>query len=138
MPVRLLQRQANLVQEVRYQRQRRRWLGPLEVRERLPVEQFHHEIWDLAPAGGGDSEIGDVDDIYMPQTAARLRFPLKSRQELWGSRPLRRDYLHRHHPRGSEVRGEINISHSASAQLAVDTVLAVEDFTDHDVPIITS
>ncbi len=105
IPVRFFQRQGNLVQKVRNQRQRGPRLGLLEVRERLPVEQFHDEIWDLAPAGSGDSEIGDVDDIHMPQTSASLRFPLKSCQEMRVRGPLGSDHLHRHHACGAEVRG---------------------------------
>src|SRR5215472_2711819 len=134
MPVRLFQRQGYLVQKVRNQRQRGPWLALLEVRERLPVEEFHDEVWDLAPAGIGDSEIRDVDDIHMAQTATSLRFPLEARQETRVRRPLGSDHFYGHDACGSEVRGEVNVSHTTRAQLAVDAVFAVEDFLDHGGP----
>ena len=79
----------------------------------------------------GNSEIGDVDDIRMAQPAARLRFPLEPCQEMRVRRPLGSDHLDRHDPRGSEVRGQVDVSHTARAQLAVEAVFAVKDFVDH-------
>ena len=44
MPVCLGKRQSNLIQKVRDQRQRDLRMGLLEIRERLSVEQLHHEV----------------------------------------------------------------------------------------------
>ena len=132
--MRLIQRQGNLVQKVRDQRQRRTWLYVLEVRERLPVEQFHDQVWDLAAGGSGDTEIGDVHDIHVTQTSAGLRFALKACQEMGVSGPLRGDHLDRDHAGGPEVGGEIDISHTARTQLTVDAIFAIDDFADHGWP----
>ncbi len=132
MPVRLVERQADLVQKIRNQRKWWPRMGLLERRERLPVEEFHDEVRNVAPRRRGNSEIGDVDDIGMAQAAAGLRFPLETGYEMGVRPPFRSDYLHGHDAGGSEMGGQVNVSHAARAQLAVDAVFAVEDFTDHE------
>jgi len=93
----------------------------------LAIEEFHYQIGDLAFCGTGDSEISDVDDIGMTQAAARLSLPLKSGEELRIGGPFGGDHLNGDDARGAEMRAEIDVSHAARTELAVDAILAVED-----------
>ena len=103
----------------------------LERGERLAVEQFHHKIGDLAAAGGSDSEVRDVDDVGVAKTTAGLSFPLESAEELGIGGPSGRDDLDGNDTGGSEVGGEVDVAHTAGAELAVNAVFGVEDLANH-------
>ena len=131
MPVRFRKRQSNLVQKVRDQRQRDLRIGFLEIRKRLSVEKLHHQVRHVAAGGFRDSEIRDIDDVRMAQAAARLCFALETGEKLRFRRPPRSDHFDRDDASRSEMRCQVDIAHSARAELLVDAVFGVEDFADH-------
>ena len=67
----------------------------------------------------------------MAQAAARLCFALETGEKLRFRRPSRSDHLHRHDASRPEMRGQVDITHAARAELLVDAVFGVEDFADH-------
>ena len=67
----------------------------------------------------------------IPSTAASLGFPLKAAEELGLGRPPGSDHLDRNDTGGSEVSGEIDVAHTAGAELAVNAVFGVEDLANH-------
>src|SRR5271165_5126442 len=128
MPMRLFERQSDLVEKVRDQREGDLRIDLLEIRKRLAVKILHDQVRHVAFGGFCDAKIRDVDDVGMAQTAAGLRFALEAGEKLWLRRPFRSDHFERDDPSGSEVRGQIDVPHAARAKLLVDAVFAVEDF----------
>src|ERR1035438_10489076 len=133
MPMCLRKRQSDLVQKVCDQRQRDPRIGFLEIRKRLSVEKLHHQVGHVAASGFRDSEIRDIDDVQMAQAAACLCFALETGEKLRFRRPPRSDHFDRDDTRRSEMRCQVDITHSARAELPVDAVFGVEDFADHGV-----
>src|SRR5277367_3636649 len=129
--VRLCERQSDLIENVRNQRQRNLRIALLETGKCLSVEILHYQVRHVAAGGFGDAEIRYVDDVRMAEAAAGLRFALEPREKLRFFRPLRSDHFHRNDARGSEVSRQVDIAHPARAELFVDAVLGVEDFADH-------
>ena len=99
--------------------------------ERAAVEIFHHEIRDLALVGLGKSEVGDVDDIRMPQTPRSTSLAPKPLDKLGPLHKLRRNDLDRDRPLGAEVGRKIHRPHPAASKLAFNTVFVVEGSSDH-------
>jgi hypothetical protein len=122
VPVRFRQSQPDLIENIGHQRKGNPRIVVLKVGERPSIQKLHHQVGHVAAIGAGDPEIGDVDDVGVAQTAARLRFALEPREKLRFRRPLGSDHFDRNHPRGAQVRRQVHISHPACAQLFVDPV----------------
>ena len=129
--MRLIEREANLIEKLGDNGQRGPGMRLLECGERLAVEQFHDEIGNLAAADGGNSEVRDVDDVGVAQTAAGLGFPLKAAEELGLGGPPGRDDLDGNDTGGPEVGGEVDVAHAAGAKLTVNAIFGIQNLANH-------
>jgi hypothetical protein len=111
MPMCFRKGKPDLIQKVRDQRQPDPRIRFLEIRKRLSVEEFHHEVRHVAAGGFRDSEIRDIDDVRMAQPAARLRFALKTGEELRVCRPPRCNHFDRDNASCSEMRRQVHVPH---------------------------
>src|SRR5512146_1413789 len=100
----------------------------LEIGKSQSVEKLHHQVRHIAATGLGYAEIRNVDNVRVAEAAACLRLTLKTGEKVRIGGPPRRDHFHRDDASGSQVRGQVDIAHSACAELLVNAVLAVENF----------
>src|ERR1700691_1528003 len=120
LAVRFCESEPDLIEKVHNQRQRGPRIWFLETRKNLPIQVFHDQVCDIARGRLGDAEIGDVDDVGMPQPPASLRFCSKTRQEMRLGGPPGCDDLNSYCARGTEVRRQVYVTHAARAELLVD------------------
>src|SRR5271165_6624053 len=77
---------------------------------------------------------GGMGNVYLATHLGTTRVvALEAGEKLRLRRPFRSDHFERDDASGSEVRGQIDVPHSARAELLVDAVFAVEDFAGHGV-----
>src|SRR5262249_38225913 len=129
--VRFRERQTDLVEKIRDQRQSRPQGVLLKVRERLTIQELHHQVGQCAAGSPGDSEIRDVDNVGMAQPPASLSFSLKTREKMGVRGPFRGDYFYGNDARRSQVRRQIDVAHSTRTELLIDSVFAVKDLAEH-------
>jgi hypothetical protein len=67
----------------------------------------------------------------MAQTAAGLRFTLKTGQKLRFPRPPWRDHFDSDNAGGTKVGSQVDVPHAARAQVLVDSIFPVQNFADH-------
>jgi hypothetical protein len=74
-----------------------------------------------------DTEVGDVNEVWVSQPAGRLRFTSKARHELIVSGELRMDNFDRHSPFRAEMRRAINLARSTFSEELFDLVFVIDD-----------
>jgi hypothetical protein len=85
------------------------------ITECLAIEIFHYEVCELCPSHIGNPEIGDIDNIGMPQTPSGRRFSPKPCDELSDGGIFRIDDLDCHSSCGPQMGTKIDCSHATFA-----------------------
>src|SRR4051794_1495677 len=80
--VRRVQAKGDLVDDVEKEFKGGPRIGLQERGERFAIEELHDEIGEMGAFYGGESEIGDVDDVGMTKAAGGFGLTLKPQQEL--------------------------------------------------------
>ena len=90
--------------------------------ERLPFDQFEHEVVQLAAVHFRASHVVERADVGMVQGGDALRLALEPRPELGIRGQLRREQLQGHVALQAGVAGAIDLAHPAGAQRHRDLV----------------
>ena len=128
--VRFVHGGANLFENINHPIQRQSFLFHQDIAERAAVEILHHQIRDRLGARLRETEVGNVDNIWMAQPPRGAGFALEARDKLFVAHELRRDQFERDVALGAEVRGKIHCAHSAASEQSLQAILFVEHLTD--------
>src|SRR5579862_6566156 len=101
----------------------------LEIRKRLPIQVLHHQICNIALRRFGNAEISDIDNVGVTEAPAGLSFALEPGQKVRFGGPSWGDYFDGDSASGSQMSRQIDVSHTARAELLVNPVFGVENFT---------
>ena len=100
---------------------------PNEILESLALHVLKNDIGNAVVLAHAVSP----DDVVVGQLQAGPSLPIEAAQEFLIVQILLLEHLHGHHLAGGHVDGPIHAGHAAAADLADDSVLAVDDIRDH-------
>src|SRR4030095_9218022 len=97
------------------------------IAKRAPIEILHDEVGNSALLDPGKADVGYVAHIRVSQTTSSTRLTFETFDKLRIAHELWRDEFEGDIPFGTEVRGEIDCSHTALSEEVLEAVLVVEN-----------
>ena len=125
-PMRLFNCCTDLFENVDHPRNRKPPFLRNDFSQRAAIEILHHEIGDWTIRCVRDTEVSDVNNVWMSQSACRFRFTSKPRDKLIVRRELRMDNFERHGTFRAEMRSAIDRAHSSLSEELFDLIFVIE------------
>src|SRR5262245_16660902 len=123
LPVRLIQRRANLSDNLGGGGHGQPAMSLDQTSQALPFGQFHDLI---VQAFSGNTEVVNLNDVRMLQTGGGLRLAPETFDRLRIGHLIRVEYFDRHPVADQQTAGAINSPHSANAEFGLEVVLLIQ------------